>query len=95
MDEPFGALDPLTRAALQNEFAQLRARLDKTVILVTHDVREALRLATRIALMREGQIVLLATPEEFMRTDEPLARAYLETLQFEDHSPHTDAEDTG
>ena len=87
MDEPFGALDPLTRASLQKEFAQLRARLGKTVILVTHDVREALRLATRIALMREGRIVLLATPEEFRRTEEPLARAYLETLQLEDNSP--------
>lgn len=95
MDEPFGALDPLTRASLQNEFARLRARLDKTVILVTHDVREALRLATRIALMREGQIVLLATPEEFMRTAEPLARAYLATLQLEDNSPPTAAEQVG
>ncbi|HEY1403827.1 MAG TPA: ATP-binding cassette domain-containing protein, partial [Pyrinomonadaceae bacterium] len=87
MDEPFGALDPLTRASLQNEFARLRARLDKTVIFVTHDVREALRLATRIALMREGRIVLLTTPEEFIRTEEPLARAYLETLRLNDDSP--------
>jgi osmoprotectant transport system ATP-binding protein len=95
MDEPFGALDPLTRASLQNEFAQLRTRLDKTVILVTHDVREALRLATRIALMRAGRIVLLATPEEFMRTEEPLARAYLETLQLKDNSPRTAEEHVG
>jgi osmoprotectant transport system ATP-binding protein len=86
MDEPFGALDPLTRTSLQNEFARLRTRLDKTVILVTHDVREALRLATRIALMRAGRIVLLATPEEFMRTEEPLARAYLETLRLDENS---------
>jgi osmoprotectant transport system ATP-binding protein len=86
MDEPFGALDPLTRAALQDEFARLRTRLDKTVILVTHDVREALRLATRIALMQAGKIVLLATPEEFRRTDEPLARAYLETLRLDENS---------
>jgi osmoprotectant transport system ATP-binding protein len=92
MDEPFGALDPLTRASLQTEFARLRARLHKTVILVTHDVREALRLATRIALMREGRIVLLATPEEFMHADEPLARAYLETLQLDDNSPRTAAD---
>jgi osmoprotectant transport system ATP-binding protein len=95
MDEPFGALDPLTRTSLQNEFARLRARLDKTVILVTHDVREALRLATRIALMREGRIVLLATPEEFMRTEEPLAQAYLATLQLEDNSPRPAAEHAG
>ncbi|MCA1555250.1 MAG: ATP-binding cassette domain-containing protein [Acidobacteria bacterium] len=84
MDEPFGALDPLTRASLQNEFAQLRARLGKTVVFVTHDVREALRLATRIALMQAGRIVLLATPAEFMSTTEPLARAYLETLEIRD-----------
>ncbi|HEX8633522.1 MAG TPA: ATP-binding cassette domain-containing protein [Pyrinomonadaceae bacterium] len=95
MDEPFGALDPLTRAALQNEFAQLRARLEKTVIFVTHDVREALRLATRIALMREGRIVLLATPEEFMRTAEPLARAYLETLRLDDNAPPPAAKQVG
>jgi osmoprotectant transport system ATP-binding protein len=95
MDEPFGALDPLTRASLQNEFAGLRERLDKTVILVTHDVREALRLATRIALMREGKIVLLATPEEFRRTEEPLARAYLETLQLDDHSTRSTAKHDG
>ncbi|HEY9404809.1 MAG TPA: ATP-binding cassette domain-containing protein [Pyrinomonadaceae bacterium] len=95
MDEPFGALDPLTRASLQKEFAQLRARLGKTVILVTHDVREALRLATRIALMREGRIVLLATPEEFMRAEEPLARAYLETLRLDDDSPHPAEEHVG
>jgi osmoprotectant transport system ATP-binding protein len=85
MDEPFGALDPLTRVSLQNEFARLRARLGKTVIFVTHDVREALRLATRIALMRAGRIVLLATPGEFMLTDEPLARAYLETLRLDEN----------
>ena len=84
MDEPFGALDPLTRTSLQNEFARLRTRLNKTVIFVTHDVREALRLATRIALMRAGKIILLATPDEFMRTEEPLARAYLETLRLDE-----------
>ena len=95
MDEPFGALDPLTRASLQKEFAHLRARLDKTVILVTHDVREALRLATRIALMQEGRIVLLSTPEEFRRTEEPLARAYLETLQLDDDSPRPAANHVG
>ena len=82
MDEPFGALDPLTRASLQKEFARLRRQLGKTVVFVTHDVREALLLATHIALMQAGRIVLLATPEEFARTDEPLARAYLETLQL-------------
>jgi osmoprotectant transport system ATP-binding protein len=80
MDEPFGALDPLTRASLQREFAELSTRLRKTVIFVTHDVREALLLGTRIGLMREGRMLLLSTPEEFLKSDEPYARAYLETL---------------
>ena len=81
MDEPFGALDPLTRASLQKEFAELKLRLGKTVIFVTHDVREALMLGTRIALMDKGKIVLLETPEAFVRSQNELARAYLETLR--------------
>ncbi|HKP37006.1 MAG TPA: ATP-binding cassette domain-containing protein [Pyrinomonadaceae bacterium] len=80
MDEPFGALDPLTRSTLQKEFAQLKARLGKTVIFVTHDVREALMLGSRIALMDHGRIVLLETPEGFANSDNELARAYLDTL---------------
>jgi len=83
MDEPFGALDPLTRASLQREFVELRSRLGKTVIFVTHDVREALMLGTRIALMAAGKIVLLATPREFVQSSNPHVRAYLETLRNE------------
>src|SRR5882672_4432012 len=70
MDEPFGALDPLTRAALQKEFVALKSRLGKTVIFVTHDVREALMLGDRIALMAAGKIVLLATPREFVQSSD-------------------------
>jgi osmoprotectant transport system ATP-binding protein len=98
MDEPFGALDPLTRAALQREFAALQKRLAKTVVFVTHDVREALALATRVALMSAGRIVVLGTPENFLRSEEPLARAYRETLQMpagssdaDKHSPSDNA----
>jgi osmoprotectant transport system ATP-binding protein len=80
LDEPFGALDPLTRAALQREFAALAARLGLTSILVTHDVREALLLGTHIGLMEAGRLILLTTPDEFVRSDEPLARAYCQTL---------------
>ena len=80
MDEPFGALDPLTRASLQKEFAELKSRLNKTVIFVTHDVREALLLGSRIALMDKGRIVLLETPQGFLKSNNELARAYLETL---------------
>ena len=83
MDEPFGALDPLTRASLQREFAGLKTRLGKTVIFVTHDVREALLLGSRIALMDAGKIILLETPEGFVKSENQLARAYLETLQNE------------
>src|ERR1043166_5511291 len=80
MDEPFGALDPLTRASLQREFAALQKRLGKTVVFVTHDVREALMLGSRVALMSAGRIVLLEAPEGFLNSDEPHARAYRETL---------------
>jgi osmoprotectant transport system ATP-binding protein len=80
MDEPFGALDPLTRASLQKEFSEMKARLQKTVIFVTHDVKEALMLGSRIALMDAGKIVLLDSPAEFVKSENELARAYLQTL---------------
>jgi osmoprotectant transport system ATP-binding protein len=82
LDEPFGALDPLTRAALQKEFAALIRRLGKTAIFVTHDVREALLLGTRIGLMRSGKLLLLETPENFLRSEHEYAQAYVETLQL-------------
>jgi len=81
MDEPFGALDPLTRASLQKEFAQLKSTLAKTVIFVTHDVREALLLGSRIALMAAGKIVLIETPEGFRESTNEYAQALLETLR--------------
>jgi len=84
LDEPFGALDPLTRASLQREFADLTSRLGKTAILVTHDVREALILARRIGLMHKGRLVLLETPERFLASDNPQAHAYIETLNLSD-----------
>jgi osmoprotectant transport system ATP-binding protein len=64
MDEPFGALDPITRRRLQDEFLVLKAQLRKTVVLVTHDVDEAVRLADRIAVMNAGRIVQVGTPAE-------------------------------
>lgn len=80
LDEPFGALDALTRNNLQKEFAQLVKELNKTAVFVTHDLREAMLLGSRIALMDKGKIVLLETPENFLKSDEPLVRAYLETI---------------
>ena len=84
LDEPFGALDPLTRASLQREFAELARTLGKTAILVTHDVREALLLGNRIGLMHAGNLELLDTPESFVRSDNVRAKAYLETLKVSD-----------
>jgi osmoprotectant transport system ATP-binding protein len=80
MDEPFGALDPITRAELQREFLNLQQRLQKTVVFVTHDLREALLLGTRIALMEAGRLMVLLTPEEFVRSSEPMVTAYLEAF---------------
>jgi osmoprotectant transport system ATP-binding protein len=77
LDEPFGALDPVTRAELQREFQSLKGRLDKGLVFVTHDVREGLLLGTRIGVMHEGRLVFLGTPEEFRRSDHPESRAFL------------------
>ena len=77
MDEPFGALDPLTRDELQREFLLLQQRLHKTVVFVTHDLREALWLGTRIALMEAGRLVTVLTPQEFLRSSDPWASAYV------------------
>ncbi len=79
-DEPFGALDPVTRLELQNQFLELRNRWRKTSIFVTHDVREALRLGTEIALLHRGRLEVLTTPDEFVKSSGPEARAFLSTL---------------
>jgi osmoprotectant transport system ATP-binding protein len=78
MDEPFGALDPITRVELQREFKRLEERLGKAVVFVTHDVREGLLLGTRIGLMQDGRLVFVGTPDEFRRSDHPECRAFLE-----------------
>ena len=81
MDEPFGALDPLTRAELQKEFLALQNRLQKTVVFVTHDLHEALILGTRIALMDAGRLVTVQSRGEFLNSQEPLVVAYKEAFQ--------------
>lgn len=81
LDEPFGALDPLTRAGLQREFAALSKRLQKTAVFVTHDVREALLLGSRIGLMQKGKLVLLETPANFVKSKDEQVVAYLDTLR--------------
>ncbi len=66
MDEPFGAVDPLTRERLQAEFVAIQARLRKTVVFVTHDIDEAVKLGDRIAIMREGRLIQYDTPERVL-----------------------------
>ena len=74
-DEPFGALDARTRAVLQREFRDLVRRLDKTVVFVTHDISEALLLASRIAVFDGGQVTFIGTPAAFHATADPASRA--------------------
>ena len=81
LDEPFGALDALTRVNLQKEFARTVRELNKTAVFVTHDLHEAFILGTRICLMDKGKIALLDTPENFRKSDLPLVRNYLETIE--------------
>ncbi|MEX0305240.1 MAG: glycine betaine/L-proline ABC transporter ATP-binding protein [Leisingera sp.] len=66
LDEPFSALDPLIRREMQDEFLRLQARLHKTIVFITHDFEEAVRLADRIAIMKDGEIIQVATPEELV-----------------------------
>jgi osmoprotectant transport system ATP-binding protein len=80
MDEPFGALDPVTRAELQREFSTLAQRLQKTIVFVTHDVREALLLASQIILLEKGRVVGNARPEEFLRLQHPEVLAFTRSL---------------
>lgn len=80
LDEPFGALDAITRTNLQKEFARLVRELAKTAVFVTHDLHEAMLLGSRIALMDRGTIVLLDSPDAFARSPIPLAREYLRTI---------------
>lgn len=77
LDEPFGALDPITRVELQREFRALEGRLGKGMVFVTHDVREGLMLATRLGLMQQGRLVFLGTAEELRASEHPEVRAFM------------------
>jgi len=81
MDEPFGALDPITRAEIQKEFRQLQQRLAKTVVFVTHDLGEAMLLGDRIALIDSGTLSGIYTPAEFLRSEDREARPYVEAFR--------------
>ena len=84
LDEPFGALDPITRRELQQEFRSLERKLGKTMVFVTHDVREAFILGSRIALLKDGKMVLLGRPEELTKSNDPEAKAFAECLSEPD-----------
>ena len=82
MDEPFGALDPPTREEIRSEFGALVRGLGKTILFVTHDLREALALGDRIALLREGRLVFLGAPDELLASKDDEARAFVRTLEL-------------
>src|SRR6201999_2758476 len=80
MDEPFGALDPLTRAEMQDMLRDLLARLKKTVLLVTHDLDEALYLASRIVLLEDGRLITNVAAEDFLGSQIPEVKAYTQAF---------------
>lgn len=80
MDEPFGALDPVTRAEMQREFSALARRLGKTIVFVTHDLREALFLASRIVLLEAGHVVASGSSQTFVQIEHPEVRAFAASL---------------
>ena len=80
LDEPFAALDPVTRFDMQKQFLRLRQAFRKTALFVTHDIREALMLGTRIALLKDGQLEAVGPPSEFVRAQTLEARTFLATL---------------
>ncbi len=81
MDEPFGALDPLTRTELQLEFRALQTRLHKSIVFVTHDIREALLVGDRIGLMSEGKLRRVSSAADFFQTDDPEVEPYRKALE--------------
>jgi len=80
MDEPFGALDPITRRQLQNHFRGIQTRLGKAVILVTHDMAEAMALGDRIGVMQNGRLVWSGPSREILESDHPLVRQFVESV---------------
>jgi osmoprotectant transport system ATP-binding protein len=82
LDEPFGALDPLTRAEIQLEFRSIKRRLRKTMVFVTHDIREALILGDRIALVKDGRLARISSPADFLSSDDPEIAGYRKCLDL-------------
>jgi osmoprotectant transport system ATP-binding protein len=95
MDEPFGALDPITRAELQREFCELATRLEKAIVFVTHDLREALLIGTHIGLFAEGRLAGIYTPDEFLQSSNAEARAFVDSLHGGESKDRGSARITG
>lgn len=81
-DEPFGALDPVTRLELEHQFLSWRQKFRKTSVLVTHDVREALLIGSRIGVLQKGRLEALLTPAEFLHSPDPEIRTFLAGLDW-------------
>jgi osmoprotectant transport system ATP-binding protein len=80
MDEPFGALDPMTRVEVRDEFQRIRRHLRQTVVLVTHDVVEAFALGDRVGVLDDGRLIACETPDRLARTTDPKVRRFLDAL---------------
>jgi osmoprotectant transport system ATP-binding protein len=76
MDEPFGALDPITRSEIQREFLSLQEKFRKTILFVTHDIREAMLLGHKIGVMEGGRLIWMGTADEFRLTSDPRIAAF-------------------
>ena len=81
MDEPFGALDPLTRAEMQDVLRSLMEKMPKTVLIVTHDLEEALYLASRVVLLEQGRVVANLASSDFMTSELPAVKEYVRAIR--------------
>jgi osmoprotectant transport system ATP-binding protein len=89
MDEPFGALDAVTRAEIQHEFKELQNRLRKSIVFVTHDLSEALLFGSRIALMESGKLYGVFKPHDFVFSTDPVVKSYVEAFRLGQNALHS------
>jgi osmoprotectant transport system ATP-binding protein len=91
MDEPFGALDPVTRRQLQHEFRHIQSRLHKTVLLVTHDMAEAITLADRIGVLDAGRLIWCGPASAILQSEDPRVRQFVDAVTVDPRSRAEDA----
>jgi len=90
MDEPFGALDPITRRQLQEEFRRIQSRLRKTVLLVTHDMAEAIALADRVGVLDSGRLIWCGPANTILQSEDPRVRTFVDAVTV---APRSGVED--